>query len=143
MVLGCVETVNSHGDQLLAVNGRVSPNSPPVNGIAGLLGLGELMQCSETYSKKVFVGGLPPEVDEGKKKIAKSVERYWCFFLLDDIRIFFMRFGAVTVDWPHKSHCRGSIPPKGKAIYKIMKNSPGVGNRSKVQRIQSVTTCHW
>ena len=31
----------------------------------------------------------------------------------EDIRVFFMRFGTVTVDWPHKSHSRGSIPPKG------------------------------
>ena len=37
----------------------------------------------------------------------------YLFSPLDDIRSFFLRFGAVTVDWPHKSHSKGCIPPKG------------------------------
>lgn len=55
-----------------ASNGRVSSpellKHPSMNSITGILGLGGLLQCAETYSRKVFVGGLPPEVDEGKTK---------------------------------------------------------------------------
>lgn len=56
-------------EQSLAVNGRASPDSldlkqPLINNIS-ILGLGGLVQSTETYSRKVFVGGLPPEVDEG------------------------------------------------------------------------------
>lgn len=64
--------MNFHDEPLLAMSDRASPNvlkSSSMNGIAGILGLEELMQCSETYSRKVFVGGLPPEVDEGKKML--------------------------------------------------------------------------
>ncbi len=25
-----------------------------------------------------------------------------------------MRFGSLTVDWPHKNHSKACIPPKGK-----------------------------
>eukprot|EP00731_Ephydatia_muelleri_P020445 Em0013g172a len=53
---------------------------------------------SETYSRKVFIGGLPQDVAE------------------EDIWTFFLRFGPLTVDWPHKTHTRGSIPPKGYAF---------------------------
>lgn len=56
----------------LATNGRISsPESTEtlsrasVANIADILGLGGLLQCSEIYSKKVFVGGLPPDADEG------------------------------------------------------------------------------
>ena len=62
------ETISPQVEQSLAINGRDSPNilkSPSMSGITGILGLEELMRCSETYSRKVFVGGLPPEVDEG------------------------------------------------------------------------------
>lgn len=41
--------------------------------------------------------------------------------LSDDIRSYFKRFGLVTVDWPHKSHSKGCIPPKG--IYTSYVNS--------------------
>ena len=65
------ETIAPQTEQSLAINGRGSPNnalrSSSMKGITGILGLDELMQCTETYSRKVFVGGLPPEVDEGKK----------------------------------------------------------------------------
>ena len=36
------------------------------NDLRVLLGLEELMLCSDTYSRKVFVGGLPSEIDEGE-----------------------------------------------------------------------------
>jgi cytoplasmic polyadenylation element-binding protein len=52
----------------------------------------------ETYSRKVFVGGLPPDIDE------------------DEIRDHFIRFGALTVDWPHKAQSKAYFPPKGYAF---------------------------
>ena len=42
---------------------------PSVRDISTVLGLGGI-QNWETYSRKVFVGGLPPEVDEGMQKFA-------------------------------------------------------------------------
>lgn len=42
--------------------------------ISTLLGLGGLAQCSETYSRKVFVGGLPPEVDEGEVAMSNMLQ---------------------------------------------------------------------
>lgn len=59
-------------EQSLATNGRVSSpefthqlKHSTINNITSILGLGGLVQGSDTYSRKVFVGGLPPEVDEG------------------------------------------------------------------------------
>lgn len=49
----------------------------------------------ELYSRKVFVGGLPPDVDE------------------EEIGIAFRRFGSLTVDWPHKQESQAYFPPKG------------------------------
>ena len=67
------EAINSQVEHsLAAANGRVSSpeasellKHPSMGSISGILGLGGLLHCSETYSRKVFVGGLPPEVDEG------------------------------------------------------------------------------
>jgi len=50
------------------------------------------------YSRKVFVGGLPPDIDE------------------DQIRQSFSCFGKLTVDWPHKTESRSYFPPKGYAF---------------------------
>lgn len=49
----------------------------------------------ERYSRKVFVGGLPPDIDE------------------DEITLAFRRFGPVVVDWPHKAESKSYFPPKG------------------------------
>ncbi len=68
MHLYVTEAITSQVEQSLAANGRGSPESlkrSSMNDIRTLLGLGGLAQCSETYSRKVFVGGLPPEIDEG------------------------------------------------------------------------------
>lgn len=67
------EVIGSQVDQSLAVSSRpISPESmdpakSSVRDISTLLGfgLGGMSQTSETYSRKVFVGGLPQEVDEG------------------------------------------------------------------------------
>ncbi|XP_029203670.1 cytoplasmic polyadenylation element-binding protein 2-like [Acropora muricata] len=52
----------------------------------------------ERYSRKVFVGGLPPDIDE------------------DEIHASFCRFGSLTVDWPHKAESKSYFPPKGYAF---------------------------
>lgn len=52
----------------------------------------------ESYSRKVFVGGLPPDIDE------------------EEITASFRRFGALVVDWPHKAESKSYFPPKGYAF---------------------------
>ncbi|XP_043537208.1 cytoplasmic polyadenylation element-binding protein 2-like [Chiloscyllium plagiosum] len=76
---------NSQGDQSLSSG----LNSPALsqNGKSG-----------ERYSRKVFVGGLPPDIDE------------------DEIIATFCCFGQLMVDWPHKSGSKSYFPPKGYAF---------------------------
>lgn len=50
------------------------------------------------FSRKVFVGGLPPDIDE------------------DEITSSFRRFGPLVVDWPHKAESKSYFPPKGYAF---------------------------
>ncbi|XP_051961388.1 cytoplasmic polyadenylation element-binding protein 2-like isoform X1 [Xyrauchen texanus] len=52
----------------------------------------------ERFSRKVFVGGLPPDIDE------------------DEITSSFRRFGHLIVDWPHKAESKSYFPPKGYAF---------------------------
>ncbi|XP_061439809.1 cytoplasmic polyadenylation element-binding protein 2 isoform X2 [Rhineura floridana] len=52
----------------------------------------------ERFSRKVFVGGLPPDIDE------------------DEITASFRRFGPLVVDWPHKAESKSYFPPKGYAF---------------------------
>ncbi|XP_052470862.1 cytoplasmic polyadenylation element-binding protein 4 isoform X1 [Carassius gibelio] len=52
----------------------------------------------ERFSRKVFVGGLPPDIDE------------------DEITASFRRFGHLFVDWPHKAESKSYFPPKGYAF---------------------------
>eukprot|EP00795_Rhopilema_esculentum_P012273 gene12273-2915_t len=56
------------------------------------------LDLMERYSRKVFVGGLPPDIDE------------------DEIHASFCRFGHLTVDWPHKAESKSYFPPKGYAF---------------------------
>ena len=49
----------------------------------------------EKYSRKVFVGGLPPDIQE--REIHGS----------------FSHFGSLDVDWPNKNPRKVPIPPKG------------------------------
>ncbi|XP_029657966.1 translational regulator orb2-like [Octopus sinensis] len=49
----------------------------------------------DNYSRKVFVGGLPPDIDEG------------------EISCSFARFGEHEIDWPHKTESPCQFPPKG------------------------------
>ncbi|KAK7110940.1 cytoplasmic polyadenylation element-binding protein 2-like [Littorina saxatilis] len=50
---------------------------------------------NERFSRKVFVGGLPPDIDE------------------EEITAAFRRFGPLVVDWPHKAESKSYFPPKG------------------------------
>ncbi|GAU92908.1 hypothetical protein RvY_04926 [Ramazzottius varieornatus] len=53
---------------------------------------------TQVYSRKVFVGGLPPDIDE------------------DEITASFRHFGPLIVDWPHKAESKSYFPPKGYAF---------------------------
>ncbi|XP_017071795.1 translational regulator orb2 isoform X4 [Drosophila eugracilis] len=74
---------------------RLSPHSPhsPIQGGNGGNGDG-----TARFSRKVFVGGLPPDIDE------------------DEITTSFRRFGPLVVDWPHKAESKSYFPPKGYAF---------------------------
>lgn len=103
-------------EQSLAVNSKSLPPSDvqkhSLGDLSGIVGLGGLVQCSETFSRKVFIGGLPQEVDEGSYK--QNILQWSILIVSDDIKTFFMQFGSLSVDWPHKNHSRACIPPKGK-----------------------------
>ncbi|CAH1153638.1 unnamed protein product [Phaedon cochleariae] len=70
------------GAQPLGSPSRSSPHSQGSEG-------------GERFSRKVFVGGLPPDIDE------------------DEITVSFRRFGPLVVDWPHKAESKSYFPPKG------------------------------
>ncbi|KAM4810564.1 cytoplasmic polyadenylation element-binding protein 2 isoform 2-T2 [Rhinophrynus dorsalis] len=82
---------DGHGDQVLN-----SPNcySGHQNG-----------ERIERFSRKVFVGGLPPDIDE------------------DEITASFRRFGPLVVDWPHKAESKSYFPPKGYAFLLFQEES--------------------
>ncbi|KAI4814410.1 hypothetical protein KUCAC02_003606, partial [Chaenocephalus aceratus] len=99
------------GDNPLPLNGHSSlfpmedgfPDDD--RGDQGLAGLGsphcfphQNGERVERYSRKVFVGGLPPDIDE------------------DEITASFRRFGHLFVDWPHKAESKSYFPPKGYAF---------------------------
>ncbi|XP_053307328.1 cytoplasmic polyadenylation element-binding protein 3 isoform X2 [Spea bombifrons] len=81
---------DSHGDQSLSSG----LSSPTQNG-----------ERVERYSRKVFVGGLPPDIDE------------------DEITASFRRFGPLVVDWPHKAESKSYFPPKGYAFLLFQEES--------------------
>ena len=60
---------------------------------------------SERFSRKVFVGGLPPDIDE------------------EEIKTSFRRFGSLLVDWPHKTESKSYFPPKGYAFLLFQEES--------------------
>ena len=76
------------------------------NGLESLSGFGSLALVggpseadvvgadAERFSRKVFVGGLPPDIDE------------------EEITASFRRFGPLVVDWPHKAESKSYFPPK-------------------------------
>lgn len=107
------------------------------SGDQGLAGLGSAHcfphlngERVERYSRKVFVGGLPPDIDEGKDVLhsfsithgvtmvhgtAHETINIMQFFgnVSDEITASFRRFGHLIVDWPHKAESKSYFPPKG------------------------------
>uniref|UniRef100_A0A182W2L5 RRM domain-containing protein n=1 Tax=Anopheles minimus TaxID=112268 RepID=A0A182W2L5_9DIPT len=55
-------------------------------------------ETTERFSRKVFVGGLPPDIDE------------------EEITTSFNQYGDLIVDWPHKAESKSYFPPKGYAF---------------------------
>ncbi|XP_076839798.1 cytoplasmic polyadenylation element-binding protein 2 isoform X2 [Brachyhypopomus gauderio] len=78
-------------------------------GVPGLLGSSSYPHHNgeriERFSRKVFVGGLPPDIDE------------------DEITSSFRRFGHLVVDWPHKAESKSYFPPKGYAFLLFQEES--------------------
>ena len=67
-----------------------------------------------TFSRKVFVGGLPPDIDQG---ITNTIVLYLLliisYLFVEEIRTSFQKYGSVTIDWPHRLHSKSRVPPKG------------------------------
>ena len=74
------------------------PNESGVPG-QGAPGQTESSSDEDRYSRKVFVGGLPPDIDE------------------DEITASFRQFGPLCVDWPHKNESKSYFPPKVRLFY--------------------------
>uniref|UniRef100_A0A8C6NYB2 Cytoplasmic polyadenylation element binding protein 2 n=1 Tax=Nothobranchius furzeri TaxID=105023 RepID=A0A8C6NYB2_NOTFU len=103
---------NPGADCLLMLNGRSSlfpiddnllDDGRGNQGVPGVLGSQNCFphqngERIERFSRKVFVGGLPPDIDE------------------DEITSSFRRFGHLVVDWPHKAESKSYFPPKGYAF---------------------------
>ncbi|XP_052397096.1 LOW QUALITY PROTEIN: cytoplasmic polyadenylation element-binding protein 2-like [Carassius gibelio] len=103
-------------DSLLMLNGRSSlfPIDDGLlddgHGNQGVLGSSHCYphqngERIERFSRKVFVGGLPPDIDE------------------DEITSSFRRFGHLVVDWPHKAESKSYFPPKGYAFLLFQEES--------------------
>ncbi|MFT7809425.1 cytoplasmic polyadenylation element-binding protein 2 isoform X2 [Arapaima gigas] len=106
-------------DNLLVLNGRSSlfPIDDGLlddgHGNQGVTGVLSSPNCYshqngervERFSRKVFVGGLPPDIDE------------------DEITSSFRRFGHLVVDWPHKAESKSYFPPKGYAFLLFQEES--------------------
>ncbi|XP_021925454.1 cytoplasmic polyadenylation element-binding protein 2 isoform X1 [Zootermopsis nevadensis] len=81
------------------VDGQVLPQAaPPLSSPSRSSPHSQGSETGERYSRKVFVGGLPPDIDE------------------DEITASFRRFGPLVVDWPHKAESKSYFPPKGYAF---------------------------
>uniref|UniRef100_A0A0R3S4K3 Cytoplasmic polyadenylation element-binding protein 1 n=1 Tax=Elaeophora elaphi TaxID=1147741 RepID=A0A0R3S4K3_9BILA len=75
-----------------------TPSNQQVNGICRAMKSNLYYQYSpgpEIYSRKVFVGGLPIDIDE------------------NELTATFSRFGPLLVDWPNKGENKSYFPPKG------------------------------
>jgi len=76
-------------------------------------------ETGERFSRKVFVGGLPPDIDEGmqrKRRPPSASLLMHLFGIADEITASFRRFGPLVVDWPHKAESKSYFPPKGYAF---------------------------
>ncbi|KAM9384363.1 cytoplasmic polyadenylation element-binding protein 2 isoform 2-T2 [Pholidichthys leucotaenia] len=116
---GRVGCPNPGADGLLMLNGRSSlfpiddnllDDGHGNQGVPGVLGSPNCYphqngERIERFSRKVFVGGLPPDIDE------------------DEITSSFRRFGHLVVDWPHKAESKSYFPPKGYAFLLFQEES--------------------
>nr|CDS32556.1 cytoplasmic polyadenylation element binding [Hymenolepis microstoma] len=99
--LGMSGIDNYHGGNLHSLSNLPQTRSGLMQnqGLHGLSNahpnLNSIAPREEGYSRKVFVGGLPPDIDE------------------EEITTAFRRFGALIVDWPHKTESKAYFPPKG------------------------------
>ena len=78
------------------------------------------------YSRKVFVGGLPPDIDESIITILTLLLSYLILtndMIIYEIMCHFRRFGQLLVDWPHKNEINTSFPHKGYAFLIFEKES--------------------
>ncbi|KAK0397488.1 hypothetical protein QR680_002144 [Steinernema hermaphroditum] len=72
---------------------------------------------SPTFSKKVFLGGLPPDIDERQLTHCFSV------------------FGKHLIDWPHKNDSCYQFPPQGYAFVIFEKTSSVVSLLSQCAHV--------
>ena len=80
-----MDIIRQQDNAAAAASGQPNPlGGESVNGDNG----------EDRYSRKVFVGGLPPDIDE------------------DEIQASFRRYGPLIVDWPHKNESKSYFPPK-------------------------------
>ncbi|XP_055605839.1 translational regulator orb2 [Uranotaenia lowii] len=91
--------------QLGTLGGSPARSSPHSNG----------SEPTERFSRKVFVGGLPPDIDE------------------EEITTSFNQYGPLVVDWPHKAESKSYFPPKGYAFLLFQEER-------SVQKL--IETCH-
>ncbi|CAF4624580.1 unnamed protein product [Rotaria sp. Silwood1] len=83
-------------DSLMSVGGPSTSSTALFNSSSRIMPID--MNKEERFSRKVFVGGLPPDIDE------------------EEIIAHFQRFGPLIVDWPHKQESKSYFPPKGYAF---------------------------
>jgi hypothetical protein len=102
--------------QPISINNQLSFNKNKINPLYTHSAISNSF-CK--YSRKVFIGGLPPDIDESIKLI-----HFQLFMMplnsnspsLDEIFLQFRHFGELVVDWPHKSDSKSTFPPKGYAF---------------------------
>lgn len=98
------------------VDGSAIPLGSPARSSPQSLG----SEVTERFSRKVFVGGLPPDIDEGQYTVFIDVvfldRNKIDFSVSDEITSSFRRFGPLVVDWPHKAESKSYFPPKGYAF---------------------------
>lgn len=82
----------------IGVGGMNAPQNPSLSSPSRSSPHSQGSETGERFSRKVFVGGLPPDIDE------------------DEITASFRRFGQLVVDWPHKAESKSYFPPKGYAF---------------------------
>ncbi|GFN80412.1 cytoplasmic polyadenylation element-binding protein 2 [Plakobranchus ocellatus] len=82
-------------DSTLVDDGSLDQTVPNLAATPGSSPTSQGIDRIERFSRKVFVGGLPPDIDE------------------EEITTAFRRFGGLVVDWPHKAESKSYFPPKG------------------------------